>query len=480
MLDLRSPRLVGQALYEHIRWSRRCIVDWTEWRANVFFEFGVRLAGSSHDPLVVIDRTDLPDEGVDPGTGLRQRALLAALFAPLRYERDDPYDALEGPLDAWRNARAGSSWGMPGAALPPASTFSVAQQSYVWTDDDALRAPDVEQQAGVERIFGRDQYRRPESLVLFAHNAHFDARLRDAVREKWIAAWLYLRHLTSVGPVETADGRLLSTARLARRALTGSEVPRHVAVREEISQFLRDNRRSRRIATDDAVLGLKASAMDARSEGDWEGAIEDLDEAVNIVLQRLPAGGGASRPPDALAQLADLYGAIGGIERRWGLALAPDDRAVHLQASVDAYDEGFSYEKEHLGANNDTTYTRLNRLVARVLVDSSVLVGDVREAMDVRRELAEVERVVQKQLDSTRANDPWAWCDLALVRLLRDEPVDDALAVLEGLQPKRLVYESALGTWRPLADVAGDVRPELHDAVERLEDAARYAPTSSG
>ena len=42
MLELASPRLVGQALYEGIRWARTCVVDWTGWRANVFFELGVR------------------------------------------------------------------------------------------------------------------------------------------------------------------------------------------------------------------------------------------------------------------------------------------------------------------------------------------------------------------------------------------------------------------------------------------------------
>lgn len=32
--------------------------------------------------------------------------------------------------------------------------------------------------------------------MLFADNEQFDAELRAAVREKWIAAWLYLRHLS--------------------------------------------------------------------------------------------------------------------------------------------------------------------------------------------------------------------------------------------------------------------------------------------
>jgi hypothetical protein len=49
MRDLVSPRLVGQALYEHIRWTTTCVVDWTHWRPNVFFELGVRLACSKID-----------------------------------------------------------------------------------------------------------------------------------------------------------------------------------------------------------------------------------------------------------------------------------------------------------------------------------------------------------------------------------------------------------------------------------------------
>ena len=56
MLDVSSPRLVGQALYEGIRWARTCVVDWTNWRANVFFEFGVRLARSDVGPVNVIEQ----------------------------------------------------------------------------------------------------------------------------------------------------------------------------------------------------------------------------------------------------------------------------------------------------------------------------------------------------------------------------------------------------------------------------------------
>jgi hypothetical protein len=53
--DYPSPLLVADRLYELIRFSGLCLVDWSEWRPNVFFEMGVRLAvhpdpphGSNH------------------------------------------------------------------------------------------------------------------------------------------------------------------------------------------------------------------------------------------------------------------------------------------------------------------------------------------------------------------------------------------------------------------------------------------------
>jgi hypothetical protein len=55
MRDIISPRLVGQTLYEHIRWTTTCVVDWTHWRANVFFELGVRLACAKTEPISLLE-----------------------------------------------------------------------------------------------------------------------------------------------------------------------------------------------------------------------------------------------------------------------------------------------------------------------------------------------------------------------------------------------------------------------------------------
>jgi hypothetical protein len=54
-LDVKSPRLVSQSLYEAMRLTQMCVVDWTEWRPTVFFELGVRLAAVNINPVCIIE-----------------------------------------------------------------------------------------------------------------------------------------------------------------------------------------------------------------------------------------------------------------------------------------------------------------------------------------------------------------------------------------------------------------------------------------
>ncbi len=76
-----SPMLVGDRIYELARFARNCIVDWTYWRANVFFELGVRLAVSEIPPICII-RVD------EENSKLADAGLLRTL-APLRYDLQD-------------------------------------------------------------------------------------------------------------------------------------------------------------------------------------------------------------------------------------------------------------------------------------------------------------------------------------------------------------------------------------------------------
>jgi hypothetical protein len=261
MLDLRSPRLVGQALYEQVRWSSRCLVDWTGWRANVFFELGVRLACSEHDPLCIIQWRDVAEgiEDVGPQSSeLRQRDLLRELLHPVEYDPHKPRETLVRAVKSWSSlVQAGNGGPSSQRALPPAATFAVAQASFQWQRDAMLTPPHIQQRAAAEQILGQDQERLPERLVLFADNSQFDDALEAAVIEKWIAAWLYLKHLYSEGDDTSGDSKaeLITVGRLAQHALGSSSDPRHKSLRKEIQAFLRAERNRRHTREGDSGNG---------------------------------------------------------------------------------------------------------------------------------------------------------------------------------------------------------------------------------
>jgi hypothetical protein len=77
--ELDSPRLVSQAIYEAIRRAQTCIVDWTNWSENVFFEFGVRLtiASTRHRTIPIIKGDKQPKTD--------QHKNLISLFDPISY-----------------------------------------------------------------------------------------------------------------------------------------------------------------------------------------------------------------------------------------------------------------------------------------------------------------------------------------------------------------------------------------------------------
>jgi hypothetical protein len=86
--DYSSPVLVGERLYELMRFAGLCVVDWTAWRANVFFEFGVRLAVNPAHPICVFNRDSI-------GTLDDEKKLLMERFSPSPYTMtgaggDDP------------------------------------------------------------------------------------------------------------------------------------------------------------------------------------------------------------------------------------------------------------------------------------------------------------------------------------------------------------------------------------------------------
>jgi len=210
------------------------------------------------------------------------------------------------------------------------------------------------------------------------------------------------------------------------------------------------------------VLGLKDGAKSARDLGDWPGALADLQDALDVLDAMEDEGS-----EDIVAEIADTYGMIGGIERRWALATEGVDRAEHLDKSRQAYDDGFERE-DRLGSGEPTTYNRINRIVARVLIRPSILAAEQGD-IDVSAELALAEGLVADQIDGQRKRDPWVYCDLLTIQLLSGaQEAASTMDALVGLRPPDFVYKSLLDTLEPLAAVASSVRPQIASTVLRL------------
>lgn len=197
MLDIDSPRLVGQALYEQIRWNPACIVDWTWWRANVFFELGVRLACSRKDPVQVIHHAG---GGVSPDGSdaeLEQMRRLRRLFQPATYvlpheaaPEDESVDEAFARYDADKD---GGTVVVEAGMLPVGATHETVAAHYDWRNQDRVdRLPHTELRDSIEARVGKDPEKHAtDADTLFSSNAAFSAALEARDRERWVAAWLY-------------------------------------------------------------------------------------------------------------------------------------------------------------------------------------------------------------------------------------------------------------------------------------------------
>jgi len=86
--DIVSPQLVSQRLYSSIRRRDLCVVDWTTWSANVFYELGVRLAVNRFSTVSILaGGMDTPQAGGEPlpAAEREQRRRLVKLLAPIEY-----------------------------------------------------------------------------------------------------------------------------------------------------------------------------------------------------------------------------------------------------------------------------------------------------------------------------------------------------------------------------------------------------------
>lgn len=235
MRDMESPQLVGSALYEHLRWSKACVADWSHWRANVFFELGVRIACCEFPPVHVIAQEE-EKKARDPGP-LGQHAQLLELFRPTAYQpEDEGGERIEEALE--RNQRVLTRDYAPAAgAVAPYSTYESIVDWYDWKQEEGILSPDEEMRRHVKGQMGKDPQKSGLSVPLYSENSDYLNALRKSAEERWIAAWSYVRNRYSDEKIAESPTLQLRLAQLGEEVQQALSKRKHPAVHAEIKDF---------------------------------------------------------------------------------------------------------------------------------------------------------------------------------------------------------------------------------------------------
>lgn len=199
--EIVSPQLVTQRLYSAIRRTGLCLVDWSLWSPNVFFELGVRLAVSSMGPVCLVEKP----AGGTPGAGeagiARQREALGKLFHPIEYSRTEDEQELFREIRArYEEMQAHEAAGRAPSPIPPAfgafpydHTYRLVGRSLLLSEEPGASAAHAALTASANALIGDSATTDPGLPVLYANvNEGLDRQARSAAVELLIAAWIYL------------------------------------------------------------------------------------------------------------------------------------------------------------------------------------------------------------------------------------------------------------------------------------------------
>ncbi len=197
-------------------------------------------------------------------------------------------------------------------------------------------------------------------------------------------------------------------------------------------------------------------ARAARQQAQAQRRQSDFDAAAKTLEQAIAQG---------LAEVADLYGMLGGTRREQGA----------LVAAALAYDAGARIESDPpLGGA--TSYNELNRLIVRIQLAPESLARAVSapqglEPVDVPESLARLQRRLRHDLDHERRNDFWAAGDLAITSALLGDAsgAHEALDRFKAGSPPtsaRAAYAATLGMLVQLDTAMRPLLAALKGALE--------------
>jgi hypothetical protein len=182
IIDHGTPQLVSQALFEQLRRSAACVIDWTHYSASAFMELGVRLAVSGWDAVHLVERAWTAAGGA--AEPLEQIARLERMFVPLVYDRRAPADTFVRAANLLATRK-------PDAADQASSVHRVVVEA-LGSAQPASRTVYEELTETADALHHPKQGRVGAPQILFHRSFRLKHDSEQAALERRIAAWLYL------------------------------------------------------------------------------------------------------------------------------------------------------------------------------------------------------------------------------------------------------------------------------------------------
>jgi hypothetical protein len=450
-LNVKSPWLVSQNMYEAIRCSKLCIVDWTGfplWPENVFFELGVRIAVRKGVTFCILHESAADCELSE------QMKNLIALFNPIRYRCDDKKgEAFRDMMNAW-DQRTADEAGLEDG--PCGNTYREITAAIDPRQGLLARSVQLELLQAAESLSADDT--EALSAVLYPENLELRSAAAAAVKDRLWAAWYYL--MERYGGIEgiVKDPDLQSTAtKLAKNLLAalGADSPEAKPIKEALPKLLENDVNER---LQDEIRRLKNEARLLRDIGQTDRALSMIERAHSLLETPQPVQtvDGRLESDDAVsssvkAERANLWGIRGGILRRAG----------RLEEARAAYRQGRELEK-------DDTYNRTNSIYLDLLIGPATprtLEKEIRDARDK----------VERQIRAQRSRQWWAWADLGLLEMLlgRQQQADEAYRNFEESGARASDYDTVLSVleslWAKFRESNEPVQHEFERVMARLK-----------
>lgn len=496
VLDLQSPNMISSTIYEHIRRVRLCIVDLTEWRANVFFEFGVRctIEGNPNGTFVIIDKAHVeaikeianrPNDAEEIAQRFKlvetehrdqkeivnrlriiaeQCVRFLDLFDHMEYvcnlastqpyrdiiqsHMNDVSSSTQGRILPYETHRIVSEFYIPNGEL-----YSKPVYSALHDDAEMMKLQNV-------------------PTVIFPKNKVLAEMASEATTEKYYAAWAYLDRRFGIERLRSDKRKARSyveigyklVARLTdkseRETILDQLIKLADTIEAMVTEYLGLLSREPTFEVVTSLIQLvdilRYQGRVKRDNSEFDAAAQSLDTALEILLELENLRDELMVDANMVRSLiAECYGQKGSVY----------NRSENYVEAARQYEKGLAYEGE------DSTYNLSNTIVNSILADPNSLPNQ-------SENLANLISKQRQEVEGKRSNDIWGLWDFGQFLLLAGEleKASEAYSDAAKLSPENWMIESHRRILLLLQQAIEKTEPEISDMVKIISE--QYLRTS--